>query len=73
MLVLKALGSGIAVEFHMRFGRLESLARRLSLLGLLGLTALGGTLGGANAAESLFDVAKVAVDTKAKNAVAARA
>lgn len=34
--------------------------------------ALGGALSGADAAESLFDVAKVAVDTKAKNAVAAR-
>lgn len=71
MPVLQALGSGIAAEFHMRFRRLESFARRLSLLVLLGLTALGGTM--ADAAKSLFDVAKVAVDTKAKNAVAARA
>ena len=71
--MLSALGSGMAVEFHMRFRRLESSARRLSLLVLLGLTALGGALSGAGAAESLFDVAKVAVDTKAKNAVAARA
>lgn len=48
------------------------MARKLSLLVLLGLTALGGALSGAGAAETLFDVAKVAVDTKAKNAVAAR-
>ncbi len=70
----RAPGSSIAVEFGMGFRRLESLARRLGLLVLLGAMALCGPMaGGAGAAESLYDVAKVSVDIKAKNAVAARA
>ena len=68
----QAPAAGIAVESDMRFRRFESLARRLSLLVLLGVTALGGATRGAGAADSLFDVAKVSVDTTAENAVAAR-
>jgi hypothetical protein len=56
----------------MRFRRLEPLARRLSLLVLLGALALGGGIGNARAAESLYDVANITVDTTAKDAVAAR-
>ncbi len=56
----------------MRFRWLEPLARRLSLLVLLSAVALGASPGNARAAESLYDVAKITVDTTAKDAVAAR-
>ena len=56
----------------MRFRRLEPFARRLSLIVLLGLVALGAVPGEARAEEGLYDVAKISVDTTAKNAVAAR-
>jgi len=57
----------------MGFRRLEPFARRLSLLVLLGAAALGQGGREAAAAQSLYDVAKITVDTTAKNAVAARA
>jgi len=56
----------------MRFKRLEPLAWRLSLLVLLGALVLGAPCGGAHAAGSLYVVAKVSVDTTAKDAVTAR-
>jgi hypothetical protein len=56
----------------MRFRRLEPLVRRLSLLVLLGALALGASLSGAHAAGSLYVVAKITVDTTAKDAVTAR-
>jgi hypothetical protein len=56
----------------MSFRRLERLARRLSLFALLGLAGLALSADGAAAADSLYDVAKVTVDTSAKDAVAAR-
>jgi hypothetical protein len=56
----------------MRFRRLELLARRLSLLVLLGALALGASLSRAYAAGSLYVVAKITVDTTAKDAVTAR-
>ena len=56
----------------MRFKRLEPLAWRLSLLVLLGALVLGAPCGSANAAGSLYVVAKVSVDTTAKDAVTAR-
>jgi uncharacterized protein DUF2066 len=62
--------AGIAGESNMRFRRLEGFVRRLSLV-LLGLAVLGAEPG--RAAESLYDVAKVSVDTTSKDAVAARA
>ncbi len=61
-----------AGEFKMSFRRLERLARRLSLLALCGLAGLGAAANSAVAADSLYDVAKVTVDTSAKDAVAAR-
>ncbi|MGH6734922.1 MAG: DUF2066 domain-containing protein [Methyloceanibacter sp.] len=45
----------------------------MSLLVLLGGPALWGATGPAHAADSLYDVAKITVDTTAKDAVAARA
>ena len=51
----------------MRFSRLAPFALSLSLLGLLGVAVPGAAV-----ADSLYDVAKVSVDTTAKNAVAAR-
>lgn len=63
----------VAVEFNMAFRRLGPFARRLSLLVLLGAAALGQGGREASAAQSLYDVAKINVDTTAKNAVAARA
>jgi hypothetical protein len=56
----------------MRFKRLEPLAWRLSLLVLLGALVLGAPCDSANAAGSLYVVAKVSVDTTAKDAVTAR-
>jgi hypothetical protein len=56
----------------MRFRRLERLARRLSLLVLAGFVALVVGMSAPRAADSLYNVAKVSVDTTAKNAVAAR-
>lgn len=56
----------------MSFRRLERLARRLSLLAICGLAGLSVAVTGAAAADSLYDVAKVTVDTTAKNAVTAR-
>jgi len=56
----------------MRFKRLEPLAWRLSLVVLLGALVLGAPCGGAHAAGSLYVVAKVSVDTTAKDAVTAR-
>ena len=56
----------------MSFRRLERLVRRLSLFALLGLAGVGLGAEGAAAADSLYDVAKVTVDTSAKDAVAAR-
>jgi Uncharacterized protein conserved in bacteria (DUF2066) len=62
----------MAGEFKMSFRRLERLARRLSLFALVGLAGLGSVVGDVAAADSLYDVAKVSVDTTAKDAVAAR-
>jgi hypothetical protein len=56
----------------MGFQPLERFVRRLSRVGLLGLAVLAAAMGGARGADSLYDVAKVTVDTTAKNAVAAR-
>lgn len=61
----------MAAEFDMRFRRLAPFTRKLSLFALIGVAALGQTTGEV-AAGSLYDVAKVSVDTTAKNAVAAR-
>jgi hypothetical protein len=57
----------------MRFRALERLVGRLSLLGLLGSVVLATGPGEVRGADSLYDVAKISVDTTAKNAVAARA
>jgi len=61
----------MAVESDMRFRRLAPFLPRLSLFTLLGAAGLGVTTGEATA-DSLYDVAKISVDTTAKNAVAAR-
>lgn len=61
----------MAAEFDMRFRRLAPFTLKLSLFALIGVAALGQTTGEV-AAGSLYDVAKVSVDTTAKNAVAAR-
>ena len=66
-----AAESVTAGEFKMSFRQLERLARRLSLFVLCGLAGLGMGMTAA-AADSLYDVAKVTVDTTAKDAVAAR-
>jgi hypothetical protein len=63
----------MAVESGMGFRRLEPFARRLSLVALLGLLACGAVPREAWAEEGLYDVAKISVDTTAKDAVAARA
>ncbi|WP_435904899.1 DUF2066 domain-containing protein [Methyloceanibacter sp.] len=55
----------------MRFRRLAPFTLKLSLFALIGVAALAQTTGEA-AAGSLYDVAKISVDTTAKNAVAAR-
>ena len=60
-------------ESDMSFRRLEPLLPRLSRFALVALLALGALASKAHAADSLYEVAKVAVDTTAKNAVAARA
>ncbi|ODR94784.1 hypothetical protein AUC69_02910 [Methyloceanibacter superfactus] len=44
----------------------------MSLFALVGLAGLGSVVGDVAAADSLYDVAKVSVDTTAKDAVAAR-
>jgi Uncharacterized protein conserved in bacteria (DUF2066) len=62
----------MAVKSNMRFRRLASFALRLSRFALLCAALLGG-LAGAAAADSLYNVAKISVDTTAKDAVAARA
>lgn len=61
----------MAAELDMRFRRLAPFTLKLSLFALIGVVALGQTTGDA-AAGSLYDVAKISVDTTAKNAVAAR-
>lgn len=62
----------MAVESNMRFRRLAPFALRLSLFALLGAAALGASASKASA-DSLYNVDKIAVDTTAKDAVAARA
>ncbi len=61
----------MAAKLDMRFRRLAPFTVKLSLFALLGVAALGQTTNEA-AAGSLYDVAKISVDTTAKNAVAAR-
>lgn len=60
----------MSVELDMRFRRLAPFSPKLSLFVLL--AAGFGAIASEAAADSLYDVAKVSVDTTAKNAVAAR-
>jgi hypothetical protein len=73
----KALGQAAwsveeAAELDMRFQQLGRFLRRSIQLVSLALIVLGAATGRASADDSLYDVAKISLDTTAKDAVAAR-